>query len=115
MTVFQVAKSGSGGGGTTTTSTLDTIVSDQEMDEPFKERSLMEAILAQKMARAAKFMRSNSAVSIDSTCSGHSTHSDIQAGFLAIFFVVELFYFSILLLNFFYFFLIFIFFLLIFY
>ena len=79
MTVFQVAKSGSEGGGTTT---LDTIMSDQEMDEPFKERSLMEAILAQKMARAAKFMRSNSAVSIDSTHSTHSTHSDIQAGFL---------------------------------
>jgi len=96
LTVFQVAKSGSGsgGGGTTTTSTLDTIVSDQEMDEPFKERSLMEAILAQKMARAAKFMRSNSAVSIDSTCSGHSTHSDIQAGFLAIFYAeFFLFYF----------------------
>ena len=91
MTVFQVAKSGSEGGGTTT---LDTIMSDQEMDEPFKERSLMEAILAQKMARAAKFMRSNSAVSIDSTCSGHSTHSDIQAGFLAIFYAeFFLFYF----------------------
>ena len=71
----QVAKSGN---------TLDTIVSDQEMDEPaFKERSLMEAILAQKMARAAKFMRSNSTASIDSACSGRSNisaHSENQAG-----------------------------------
>ena len=82
MIVFQVAKSGGGGG-----TSLDTIVSDQEMDEPFKERSLMEAILAQKMARAAKFMRSNSAVSIDSTCSGHSnisTHSE-KAGYFSFF------------------------------
>ena len=97
MTVFQVAKSGSEGGGTTT---LDTIMSDQEMDEPFKERSLMEAILAQKMARAAKFMRSNSAVSIDSTHSTHSTHSDIQAGFLITDFY--LFYFFFVFVNFFF-------------
>ena len=96
MTVFQVAKSGSEGGGTTT---LDTIMSDQEMDEPFKERSLMEAILAQKMARAAKFMRSNSAVSIDSTHSTHSTHSDIQAGFL-----ILIYFTFFVFLNFLYFF-----------
>ena len=43
-------------------------------------RSLMEAILAQKMARAsAKFMRSTSTASIDSVCSGRSHSSETQA------------------------------------
>ena len=43
-------------------------------------RSLMEAILAQKMARAsAKFMRSTSTTSIDSTCSAKSNSTDTQA------------------------------------
>ena len=43
-------------------------------------RSLMEAILAQKMARAsAKFMRSTSNASIDSVCSARSSSSDNQA------------------------------------
>lgn len=42
-------------------------------------RSLMEAILAQKMARAsAKFMRSTSTTSIDSTCSAKSNSTDTQ-------------------------------------
>ena len=40
-------------------------------------RSLMEAILAQKMARAsAKFMRSTSTASIDSNCSAKSYSTD---------------------------------------
>ena len=40
-------------------------------------RSLMEAILAQKMARAsAKFMRSTSTASIDSNCSAKSISTD---------------------------------------
>ena len=43
-------------------------------------RSLMEAILAQKMARAsAKFLRSTSTTSIDSTCSAKSNSTDTQA------------------------------------
>ena len=43
-------------------------------------RSLMEAILAQKMARAsAKFLRSTSTTSIDSTCSAKSNSIDTQA------------------------------------
>ena len=43
-------------------------------------RSLMEAILAQKMARAsAKFMRSTSTASIDSACSAKSNSTDTQA------------------------------------
>lgn len=61
---------------------LDTIESDQEltssMEEPANfrpERSLMEALLAQKMARAAKYMRSNSTASIDSACSARSNLS----------------------------------------
>jgi len=62
-------------------SVLATIESDQELGSspvstPFRDRSLMEALLAQKMAQAAKYMRSNSTTSIDSTCSAHS--SEIQ-------------------------------------
>lgn len=67
-------------------SLLDTIESDQEMAATtpdidgeganFRpERSLMEALLAQKMARAAKYMRSNSTASIDSACSARSNLS----------------------------------------
>ena len=71
---------------------LATIDSDQELGSggnpgsgsstPFRERSLMEALLAQKMAQAAKYMRSNSTASIDSACSSHShlsTSSEHQA------------------------------------
>ena len=67
---------------------LATIDSDQELGSspgsstPFRERSLMEALLAQKMAQAAKYMRSNSTASIDSACSAHShlsTSSETQA------------------------------------
>ena len=65
------------GAGATSSSTNGSASVDS--NEAFRERSLMEALLAQKMARAAKYMRSNSTASIDSTCSHLSTSSELQA------------------------------------